>query len=103
MREQRSSRGNRLEAAGSPAAVQKNALDRRRPDDGRRVRNDIDDPAPLAHQLQLAEGWDHLEQAGENKFLHRWGAAAATGRNGVETAAEYDLALVRRACADGRA
>ena len=100
MREQCAASGNRLEAAGSPAAVQKNALDRRGPDDGRRIRNDVDDSAPLAHQLQLAEGGEHFEQAGEDELLHRRRAALPVGRNAVETAAEHDLALVRLAGVD---
>src|ERR1700688_1308190 len=100
MREQRAAGGDRLEASGSPSAIEKDALCRRRPDDGRRVRNDIDDTAPLAHELQLAEGRDHLEQAGEDEFLHRRRAALAIGRNPVEPAAEDDLTLVRLAGVD---
>ena len=103
MREQRAAGGNRLEAAGSPAAIEEDAFRRRRPDDGRGVRNDVDDSAPLAHQLQLAEGGEHLEQAGDDKFLHRRRAALAVGRNAVETAAEHDLALVRLAGVDAGA
>src|ERR1700712_2704375 len=100
MREQRAASGNGLEAAGSPTAIEKNALRRRRPDDRRRVGDDIDDPTPLPHQLELAEGWNHFEQAGDDEFLHRRRAALRMGSNAVETAAEDDLALVRLARVD---
>src|SRR3984957_5144143 len=100
MRKQRAAGGNGLEASGSPAAIEKDPLRRRRADDGGRVRNDVDDSAPLAHQLQLAEGREHLEQTGEDKSLHRRRAALAVGRNAVEAAAEHDLALVRLAGVD---
>ena len=93
MREQRAACGNCLEASGSPAIVQKNALDRRRADDGRGIRDDVDDSAPLAHQLQLPEGREHVEKAGDDDLLHRRGAALAIGRDAVETAAEHDLPL----------
>src|SRR6185437_12652713 len=100
MREQRSAGGDGLEPSGSPAAVEKDSLDRRRPDDGGRVRNDVDDAAPLAHQLQLAEGRERVEKAGDDGLLHRRRAALAVGRNAVETAAEDDLALVGLARVD---
>src|SRR5579863_4462679 len=94
MREQRAAGGNGLETSGSPTAVEENTLDRRRADDRGRVRDDVDDAAPLAHQLQLAEGRERVEQAGDDGLLHRRRAALAVGRNPVETAAEHDFALV---------
>src|SRR6202050_5120971 len=100
MREQRAAGRNRLEAAGAPAAIQEDPRRRSRSDDRRRIRNDIDDPAPLPHQLQLAEGGEHVEQAGNDDLLHRRGAALAVGRNAVEAAAEHELALVRLAGVD---
>src|SRR5215472_8167450 len=100
MREERAAGGNRLEATGSPAAIEEDSWRRRRPDDRRRIRNHVYDSAPLPHQLQLAEGGEHVEKAGNNSLLH-WGRAAlAIGRNAVEAAAEHEFALVRLAGVD---
>src|ERR1700751_3910169 len=47
--------GNRLEAAGAPAAVDVELGNPRGPDDRTRVVDHIDDPCPLAQQPQPAE------------------------------------------------
>src|SRR5271166_2459190 len=94
-REQRSAGGNRLEAAGSPASIQENPWRGRGSDDRRGVGDDINDSAPLPHELQLAEGRKHVEKAGNNDFLHGRRAALVVGGNAVEAAAEHDLAFIR--------
>src|SRR5208337_3079573 len=83
MREQRPPGGDRLEAAGAPAAVEKDSRRRRRADDWRRIRDDVDDARPLPHQLELPEGWKHLSQSGNDDLLHRGIAALAVGGNAV--------------------
>jgi hypothetical protein len=83
MREERAAGGNRLEAPGSPAAIEEDASRRRGSDDGRRIRDDVDDSAPLPHQLQLAEDREHVEKAGDDDSLHRRRAALSIRRDAV--------------------
>ena len=87
MRKQGSSCRNRFEASGSPAAIEEDASRRRGSDDGRRIRDDVDDAPPLAHQLQLAEGGEHVDETGDDDLLHRRIAALSVGGDPVEPAA----------------
>ena len=51
-------------------------------------------PAHCRMHLQLAEGREHFEHAGNDRLLHRRVAALGIGRDAVEPAADHDLALV---------
>jgi len=54
-RQQPAAGGNRLEAAGAPAAVEVDVLVGRATDDRRRVGRDVDDPGPCAQQVRAGE------------------------------------------------
>src|SRR5882672_11811435 len=47
--------GNRLEAAGAPAAVEVKIIDRRLAHDRARIRRDVDDAGPVPHELEARE------------------------------------------------
>ena len=94
MRQKHAAGRDRLEAAGTPAAAHVEPGHRRRADDRRGIRHDIDIAGPLPHQLQLAEGGEHLQEAGQHGPLHRRVAALGVGGHAIEAAADHDLALV---------
>src|ERR1700704_3759189 len=56
--------GRRLEAAGAPAAVEIQVLDRGEPDDRRGVRADVDDAGPGPQQVRPREHREQLQRGG---------------------------------------
>ena len=62
VREHPARAGRRLEAARAPAAVDVQAVDRRRPDDRRRVGADVDDAGPGPQHARPREDREQLER-----------------------------------------
>src|SRR5882762_9255379 len=69
VRKRPATRGNCLEAAGSPTAIDVQAGDGSRSDDGTGIMHYVDDARPLSQQLQAAERREQGEHCGDDGLL----------------------------------
>src|SRR5690349_8579150 len=86
--------GRGLEAAGAPAAVEIEALNRRLADDRAGIRADIDDAAPGAQHAQAAEDRKQLDQRVQQILDDGRAAGLGIGIVAVDAGAHDQLALV---------
>src|SRR3546814_593698 len=86
--------GRRLEAAGAPAAVEVEVLNRRLVEDWAGVRADVDDAAPLPQHAHAAEQREKLADGAQGLLGHLHGAALAVADVAVDAGADHQLALV---------